>query len=151
VISFRIKILELPQLKNLVTSRVTPTQWHRTMSAIGAKIIFLTVQNFGQSGPYRPTPWQGLTRKYAKRVGRIYPTLDRSGKLFRSFRLNVLSRFTVQVKTSGVPYAHRHQFGTFGMPIRPYLPIDSNKHLTPYAREQVEKVAEDMLSRAIGG
>jgi phage gpG-like protein len=146
VLAFSLKVLQQPELSaGLVTRRITHAGWNRTLEAMGAKLILITRQNFGSSGPNRSSDWKSLSKRYAKKVGRSYATLDVTGKLFRSFRMTTAAHRYVIVKTTGIPYASAHQFGRNNMPWRPFFPIDRYGQLTSYARREVTKAAVSEL------
>jgi phage gpG-like protein len=120
--------------------------------AMGAEFKFICVQNLGEDGIDRPSEWSDLSSKYAKRVGREYATLDLTGNLLRSIRMETFDdHSTVYVNMDDCPYAARHQFGDEKMPKRPFFPIDENGEITPYARQRVIDAAHEALDRSLNG
>lgn len=127
------------ELTRQIVTPFTPWQRRQILGAMAAKFLFITSQNFGQSGAYRPSPWAPLSKSYAKRVGRPYPTLYLSGDLFRSVRLSVSDEVaTVSWEDEKASW---HQEGTSRMPARPFLPI-KGAGLTPLAEMECIKAAQ---------
>lgn len=141
--AFTLHVTSVQGLENLPY-----TLWRRigpkVLDAGGAKLKWLTLQNFGSSGRDRPSAWPSLSKRYANRVGRTFPTLDKSGRLFRSFRLS-RSRTFITLHTQDVPYASVHQFGYHHMPLRPYFPVNPDGSLTPHAKREVIKAMVDVI------
>lgn len=111
----------------------------------------ITQSNFGDDGQHRPMPWPMLDEDYAHewKYGDTTPTLMMSDEmhslrnsdvphLIDCFEVNLTSRQASITNLS--EYADAHQFG-YGIPARPYYPIDEAGNPTPYAEAELTKVA----------
>lgn len=137
-IPFRLRLSPRSRRFFEVNSWVGPS----VLRAMGAKLSFLTYQNFGFSGKDRPEPWRRLTAKYAKRVKRDSATLDLKGRLLRSLRLGQPQGNRITV-TADCEYASFHQFGNpkNNLPRRAFFPVTLSGQLTPFAQRQISQAA----------
>lgn len=115
---------------------------HNILKDLGEKFLELTLSNFGANGENRSTPWKSLSKKYAKKVGRSYATLDRTGALKESIKLKITSEYAI-ISTSN-KYAAAQAFGyrPRNLPARNFWPIQnygspSYGTLVPNANEQM--------------
>lgn len=119
-------------------------------AAMAGEFREITLANFGASGVARPRDWAELSKRYSKRVHRDYATLHLNGDLFDSIEIDPFSEDGAAVFTNN-PYASTHQFGdaSRNIPARPFMPIQLDRELTPYARNRVLEAAGDALSREL--
>jgi phage gpG-like protein len=125
--------------------------------AAATEIATIVMSSFGMDGPGRQFEWDGLEPKYAKRVGRNYPTLylnetearklgKESGKLKNATIIN-----TGEIESAYVvnrcEYATAHQSGTQHIPARPFFPMDSQGIMPPAALERVINAAQNALDK----
>ena len=105
-----------------------------------------------------PHDWDGLSSKYAKRIGRAYPTLRMNGVeaaimgaepnlLYDSTRIEVTNPDFATVYND-CEYASAHQFGEGNMPPRPFFPISGNEVL-PYTTQKCLDACEAELERKL--
>ncbi len=122
-------------------SFLTDNERNEVLRKIGAKLKFLTVQNFGYTGSNRPSQWAPLSEKYAKRVKRSVATMDLTGKLMRSLRVSAPDGNSITV-SSDTPYDEAQQNGNSRLPARPFFPINHDGSATPYAQRVLETTAK---------
>lgn len=134
-----VKLVGSPRM-NAFASFLTRGERDAILRKLGAKLKFLTVQNFGFSGTNRSSTWSPLSPLYAKRVKRSVATLELSGDLFRSLRVSAPDGNSITVSTDS-PYAETHQKGYKHVPARPYFPILPDGSATPYAQRVLETTA----------
>jgi phage gpG-like protein len=126
-----------------------PVALRQVLGAMAARFKFMCMQNLGATGIDRPSQWDLLSPKYAKRVGRDYATLELTGQLMQSIRMQTHDDFSeVFVEPDDCPYAARHQFGDDKMPARPFFPM-TEAGLTPMAEAEVLAAATDMLEQSL--
>lgn len=113
----------------------------------------LTLSSFGAAGRNRPSAWVRLKDKYARRVGRSYPTLvmTPSERILAGKALSkphLINQFSVDVRGDSASlhnaseYAEAHQNGKpeGNLPARPYFPIDGeSKRLSPAAEIKIRE------------
>lgn len=149
--------------------QVTKDEWSPLFNSIKSKlsagsrkallreIIYdmkeLSLSAFGAMGRNRPSAWDGLTRKYARRVGRSYPTLvmTPSERILAGKSLSkphLMNQFSVDVSGDSASlhnsseYADAHQKGRpeANLPARPYFPVDEkSKRLSPAAEIRIRE------------
>lgn len=120
--------------------------------AMGVAFRDIVQDNFGPIGADRPSFWQALKPKYAKRVGRTFATLYVSGKLHNAVKLDNTKDegCEVSVSNSTVPYALVHQFGGGNnIPARPYFPVTPDGEVTPLTKAIVVQAAKDAVAQSI--
>jgi phage gpG-like protein len=126
-----------------------PTALRQVLGAMAAKFKYLCMMNTGFSGIDRPHEWDALSPRYAKRVHRDFATMDLTGNLMRSIRMQVHPDYSeVFIAPDDCPYASRHQWGDEIMPARPFFPMTEDG-LTPYAEQEVVSAAQDMLAESL--
>lgn len=131
-------------------SFLTRSERDSILRRVGAKLKWLTVQNFGISGTGRPSAWKPLSKRYAKRVGRETATLEASGELMRSLRVGQPNGESITVYSDD-PKAGYHQFGEGHNPLRPFFPITTDGQLTVRARNILENEAALEVQRLMRG
>ena len=149
--NFELKIDDLnSQLENAFKNLVSrPVARRQILGAMAARFKLSCIQNLGHSGEDRPNEWSALSPKYARRVGRPDATLDLTGRLMRSIRVNVQDDYAeVFVDPDECVYAARHQWGDETMPKRAFFPMTETE-ITPLAYEQVVEAAQDMLGMTL--
>jgi len=136
----KVRLIDGPSLANRVIDR---SARDAILRRLGAKFKFLTIQNFGNSGTDRPSPWKTLTKRYSKRVGRTNATLDLTGELMRSIRVSQPNGESITVYTDDKK-SESHQFGSTNqnIPARPFFPIDGNGNPTPRGMRILETTAQ---------
>ena len=131
--------------------RLTGFGKRRLLSAAAHKFRDITLSNFGMFGKDRPTPWDALSKRYARRVGRSYATMELTGELKRSITVRADNSEYAEVFTDDVPYAAAHQFGKHPQPLRPYFPVTEAEKLTPYAENEIKRAIEaELLQMGLG-
>jgi phage gpG-like protein len=134
-----VKLSGSPRI-NSFASFLTRGERDAILRKVGAKLKFLTVQNFGFNGTNRPSQWAPLSPRYSKRVKRSIATLELSGDLFRSLRVGEPDGNSITVSTDN-KYAAAHQNGNERLPARPFFPITPDGSATPYAQRVLETTA----------
>lgn len=120
----------------------------RILRALGAKLKYLTVQNFGATGTDRPSEWAPLSPHYAKRVKRPIATLELSGALLRSLRVSSPEGNSISVYTDS-PYAEAHQKGNRNLLARPFFPVLPDGSATPRAQAILDTTAVQEIEKLI--
>jgi phage gpG-like protein len=158
-VNFKITIRE-SEVRGMINRTFGPGIRRQLLGRGGAELIKICRENFGQSGIDRPVEWaplknpirQGIgsagLQGYAKKVGRFYATLYRTGELFRSARLYTTDD-TATVVFDDVK-ASWHQFGTGRMPARPFMPFWGN-NLSPYSERRIITSMQMELQRIFRG
>ncbi len=131
-------------------SFLTTNERNVILQDLGAKLKYLTIQNFGFTGTDRPTAWPRLSPKYANRVKRTEATLEKSGDLLRSLRVGQPDGNSISVSTDS-EYAEVHQRGFGNTPPRPFFPVTRSGDLTPRAQRILDTTAAQSLQRLMKG
>lgn len=141
-------------LFRLLKQKISPASRKGLMTDLILDLKEITKGNFGTDGSNRTTAWQGLSPRYAKRVGRQNPTLILTpperiavGKsldkphLLNQFRHAADSNSASLTNDSA--YADNHQFGKT-IPARPFYPVSANgETLAPVAEIRVQKILDE--------
>jgi phage gpG-like protein len=125
--------------------------------AAAEEIAVMVMGSFGVTGTTRQFDWQGLAPKYARRVGRQYPTLylneqeaqklgAESGRLKNSTVINTGEKESAYV-VNRCEYAAAHQSGTDHIPARPFFPMDQNGVMPAAALERVIAAAQSAVDK----
>jgi phage gpG-like protein len=160
-VNFKITIRE-SEVRGMINRTFGPGIRRQLLGRGGAELIKICRENFGQSGIDRPVEWaplknpirQGIgsagLQGYAKKVGRFYATLYKTGKLFRSGG----QIWDINDDRAIVGFADEkaswHQFGTSKMPARPFMPFWGNR-LSPYAERRIITAMQLELQRIVRG
>lgn len=134
-----VKLSGSPRMQGFA-SFLTRNERDAILRKVGAKLKYLTVQNFGYAGTDRPSQWSLLSPRYAKRVKRSVATLELSGELLRSLRVSPPDGNSITVYTDN-EYAEVHQKGSRHIPARPFFPINSDGSATARTQRILETTA----------
>jgi hypothetical protein len=123
-------------------------------AAMAGRFAEICRENIGSAfGAHRASDWTDLTDKYAKRVGRTEATLfltpaeaakigGESGKLFNSIQVDPYPQ-EAAVVFSDCEYAAVQQ------KTRPFFPMTPDGEITPYAKDEVTRAAQNELDRIL--
>ena len=148
-IDFQINVAEF---ENMVESKIENVKLH-VAEAMTATVYDIVMRNFGSPpGLDRPAVWDDLSESYAKRVGRTYATLNKTGAMKAAIQKPFnADGGRVYLSKGDCVYALAHHFGykKNNLPARRVFPINEDGSITDYTIAAVTAAAETALREAL--